>query len=238
MRLVTMNLWGRSGPWRARYRWAARELAALRPDIVCLQEVDDRTALLGLARACRLEIAVADLAVSMLAILTRGRPPAELIELDARSPREGVARRLCAVDLDGVTVATTHLSWRADDRDARRGQAAQIARHLAAPAVVCGDFNCELDAPELAPLTARFSDTLAGTPAASRPTWDNRNPHTAPYRNQYPDLRIDLVLADPALLARYPPRQTAIVLDTPDPRGIYPSDHFGVLVDLPISLTF
>ena len=240
MRIVTLNLWGRSGPWRARHRLAAHQLAALRPDVVCLQEVDDTDALRRLARETSLDVAVADPDGSALAILTRRRrglersavEAAELLVLQAHSPFESAPRSLCAVHLAGVTIANTHLSWRADDGDTRRRQAEQVSRHLPAPAIVCGDFNCELEAPEMAPLTARFVDVLAGTPAAARPTWDNRNPHTAPYRADYADMRIDLILADPGVLARHERRETAVVLDAPDRDGLYASDHFGVLVDL------
>lgn len=234
MRIVTLNMWGRSGPWRARYRLASRALAALRPDIVCLQEVDDEGLLDRIARATGRHIAVSDPAVSALAILVPRRPcpqATELIELRARSPHEKLPRRLCVVHYDGLAVACTHLSWRADDAATRRAQAEEIARHVPTPSVVCGDFNCELDAPELAPLTARFVDVLADTPAATRPTWDNRNPHTRPYRASWPDMRVDLVLADPLALSRHPRHGAAVVLDTPQ-GGLYPSDHFGVLVDL------
>lgn len=235
MRIVTLNMWGRSAPWQARYRLAGRALAALRADVVCLQEVDDGDALDQLARATGLVVAVADPAVSALAVLVPRRPrlrATEIIDLRARSPQENRPRRLCAVHFDEYVVACTHLSWRADDAATRWAQAEEIALHLPAPTVVCGDFNCPPDAHALTPLTTRFVDVLAGTPAAARPTWDNRNPHTAPYRASWPDMRIDLVLADPALLERHPCREAAVVLDTPGPGGLYPSDHFGVLVDL------
>ena len=299
MRIVTLNLWGRSGPWKARLRLAQQQLATLAPDVLCLQEIDERDALRGLARATGLEIAVADLEVSCLAILVkpgasmwftgmrdalpasdasggeearergasgasggsgardasgasggkseareRGAvavnavhrlqvpPSTELLELRARSPFEERPRRLCAVHLDGVTVANTHLSWRAEDSASRHAQATEIAAHLPSRTVLCGDFNCELTAPEFAPLRARFSDLLAGLPAEREPTWDNRNPHTAPYRDSYPDMRIDLILGDREVVRRHPARYAALVCNTPDSSGLYASDHFGVQVDL------
>src|SRR5262245_31291829 len=39
MRLVTWNLWWRHGDWQARAPAIARTLEALKPDVVCLQEV-------------------------------------------------------------------------------------------------------------------------------------------------------------------------------------------------------
>ena len=39
LRVLTLNIWNRSGPWPDRLRLIRRELAALRPDVVGLQEV-------------------------------------------------------------------------------------------------------------------------------------------------------------------------------------------------------
>ena len=39
LRVVTLNLWGTEPPLEARLELAARQLRALAPDVVCLQEV-------------------------------------------------------------------------------------------------------------------------------------------------------------------------------------------------------
>lgn len=235
MRIITINMWGRGGPWRQRWRIAARDLALLQADVLCMQEVDDRDLLAEVVRACGLRVAAADLASSCLAVLTRGPAEGEVRRFRTISPHEGTPRSCCLVRLpSGATLANTHLSWRKEDAASRRGQVAELASELRGqPSLVCGDFNCELGAPELAPLlSAGFMDVCTGTAAAARPTWDNRNPFTLPYRSQYPDMRIDLVLAGGAFLGLHPLQDARVVLDQPDAEtGLYVSDHFGVMAE-------
>ena len=42
MRLLTLNIWQEQGPWRRRLEVAAAQIAAIAPDVVCLQEVRQR----------------------------------------------------------------------------------------------------------------------------------------------------------------------------------------------------
>src|SRR6478752_1964173 len=39
LRVLTLNIWNRSGPWPERLALIRRELAVLRPDVIGLQEV-------------------------------------------------------------------------------------------------------------------------------------------------------------------------------------------------------
>ncbi|MCL6522243.1 MAG: endonuclease/exonuclease/phosphatase family protein [Firmicutes bacterium] len=82
-----------------------------------------------------------------------------------------------------VPVAVTHLGLSARERAAQvRAVAARLER--AGPlAVLAGDLNAPLEAPELAPLRRRLTDTGAGDAAA--PT----------YPSDRPAVRIDYVLA-------------------------------------------
>jgi endonuclease/exonuclease/phosphatase family metal-dependent hydrolase len=142
---------------------------------------------------------------------------------------------------------TTHLEWRFDAGHVRERQvvalAALVDRWKAGgtlPPVVCGDLNAEPDSTEirflkgLASLDGRstyLQDAWAvagdGTPGW---TWDNRNRFAALMHE--PNRRIDYVLVGlPDRDGRGRIASARVVLDVP--RGdVFPSDHFGVLVDV------
>ena len=239
MRIITLNLWGREGPWRARHALAARQLRGLAPDLLCLQEVVGWDDLLGLAEALTMSVLVADPGGSDLAVLATPRVRREVRateqrECVTRSPLEERSRGACLLRLrDGSTVLTTHLSWRADDGATRRAQLDELLGWMGeVPALLCGDLNAPLDAPELAPLWEQgFGDALQGWPAATRPTWDLRNPYTAPYGGSYPSQRLDHVLVNLAWRAKHRVVDAQVVLDEPD-QGLLASDHYGVCVEL------
>lgn len=142
---------------------------------------------------------------------------------------------------------TTHLEWRFDQGHVRERQVLVLARLVAdwrrdapLPVIMAGDFNAEPDATEmrflrgLATLDGRstyFQDAWhVGADGARGVTWDNRNPYAATMFE--PDRRIDYVFVgapDHDGLGRI--EAARVVLDTPRD-GVFPSDHFGVLVDV------
>jgi endonuclease/exonuclease/phosphatase family metal-dependent hydrolase len=82
-------------------------------------------------------------------------------------------------EVGGVTVATTHLTY--IGRAQRARQAAAVAERLAAvagPAILTGDFNAAIDAPELASLEAGFTDAFA---AVGVPAGDPRRASCGPW---------------------------------------------------------
>jgi endonuclease/exonuclease/phosphatase family metal-dependent hydrolase len=67
----------------------------------------------------------------------------------------------------GVAIATTHLTYIGRAQRARQAAAlAEIVAERTGPAVLTGDFNAPVDAPDVAPLAAGLSDafTIAGVP--------------------------------------------------------------------------
>jgi len=178
LRLVTLNLWGIQPPLDARLGLAARQLRALDPDVVCLQEVRPldgvagRTTADALADAlgmhARYERAVAWEAGQAgphagqegLAILTR-TPLLEARALPLPEARVADARLLLSgrVATDGgpIWVHTTHLHYRLDDGLARERQVLAVDAAVRAcgrgntdaPQLLCGDFNAPPDADEI-----------------------------------------------------------------------------------------
>jgi endonuclease/exonuclease/phosphatase family metal-dependent hydrolase len=232
VRVITLNMWGHGGPWRARQAVARSQLQHLAPDMLCLQEVVDRCFLLELEEALGLRTLVSDVPGSNLAILgNQAARATSIVTFAAQSPYPDTPRRLCLVELsDGSTLITTHLSWQAHDSATRQRQIEQLLTCVGqGPTLLAGDLNCPLEAPELQQLReAGFDDALAGTAAACLPTWDNRNPYTLPYRATTPDARIDLIVCNPAWRAQHAVCTAAVVLN--EPYGeVYASDHLGVL---------
>lgn len=91
-----------------------------------------------------------------------------------REPRCVVGGRV-----GGVTLATTHLTY--IGRAQRASQAEAVAAVLAGttgPAILTGDFNAAVDAPELASLGAGFSDAFA---AVGVPAGDPRRASCGPW---------------------------------------------------------
>jgi endonuclease/exonuclease/phosphatase family metal-dependent hydrolase len=91
-----------------------------------------------------------------------------------REPRCVVGGRV-----GGVTIATTHLTY--IGRAQRALQAEAVAARLAetaGPAILTGDFNAAVDAPELASLGAGFTDAFA---AAGVPVGDPRRASCGPW---------------------------------------------------------
>jgi endonuclease/exonuclease/phosphatase family metal-dependent hydrolase len=108
------------------------------------------------------------------------------------------------------------------------------------PAVLCGDFNALPDFDEVRALSGRTDPLVAGLalldaweyvhPHEPGWTWDRRNPHVA--ATFEPAGRIDYVFVGfPDGTGRGQP-VAARLFGTEPVDGVWPSDHFGVAVDL------
>lgn len=232
MRLISFNIWGAFGPEpEKRWRLAAREIAKLAPDWVCLQEATDPDWLKDLARASDLKVIESDCAQTGLAIL--GKTPVDasgLVPYPFQSPVESYFRKIQWAVIPGSKpwfLANTHLSWKPTDEATRARQAEFMqkfaeSKHL--PALLCGDFNCEYSTPALASLRAAgYCDSMSG---CELPSWDNANPWIRTHTVVFPDRRIDLVL----LGKNFPLELVSadLALNKPDSDGRYPSDHYAV----------
>ena len=198
LRVITLNLWGTEPPLEARLALAVRQLQALAPDVVCLQEVrpiDGRygrtTADViaeGLGMTAHYEMAVAwddgvyaglPAGQEGLAVIARSIHDTRVLALP--EPRPGDARILlsAAVDTAGgpIWVHTTHLHYRLDDGVAREHQVLAIDEairglgrdHASAPQILCGDFNATADSDEIRFL--RGLTTLGGRRTHFQDAW-------------------------------------------------------------------
>ncbi|MCP5028962.1 MAG: endonuclease [Actinomycetia bacterium] len=259
LRVATWNLWWRFGPWEQRQAAIVSTLAALRSDIVCLQEVwgeeegpDQAAALAG-----ELGMYVTRTHQRWHRGLSFGnailsRHPIESADEIALPGGDGEPGHRSAVlaridaPFGAVPVISTHLDWHYDGSLIRQHQVAALfdlaARHHRAdgfPVVIGGDFNAVPDSVEIGMMTGRhptprqglaFIDSWSAVGQGDGVTWTRRNPHAA--ESQSPERRLDYVFV---AWPREKPVGNAVraeLFGTEPVAGILPSDHYGVVVDL------
>jgi endonuclease/exonuclease/phosphatase family metal-dependent hydrolase len=253
--VLTLNLWNRAPPWDERLAVIRAGIAALRPDVIALQEVIDLPDVgfeqaqliaegfgydLAVGRGAGEELLLSNAVLSRFPIAQR-----EVITLPDVGHPEGrcaVLTRL-ATPWGALPFATTHLNWKLDQGHVRCAQ----VRHLVAalddfraagdlPAVLAGDFNAEPDSDEIRYLRGAtglggpcvyFNDCWAAAGDGSAGvTFAQRNPNAALSRE--PDRRIDYVFVrGPDDHVRGVPLACRVCFDEPV-EGVWASDHFGV----------
>jgi endonuclease/exonuclease/phosphatase family metal-dependent hydrolase len=261
LRVVTLNLWGDQGPVARRMPGVLRELEALQPDVVALQEVRQVPGTLPnqaetLAAALDMQWCWA-LATPWgggeegLAILSR-HPIAAHAHHELPHAVATERRILLGAQIDTPAgrgaFFTTHLNYRLADGQKREDQIVAAEAIVAAteselPRVWCGDFNATPDADEMRWLRGLrsiggrrvvYQDAWAIThPDEPGYTWARENPHTASLAFLTRDRRIDYVLVDPERRdGRGVVERAALCFTTPDETGCHPSDHFGVVAEV------
>jgi endonuclease/exonuclease/phosphatase family metal-dependent hydrolase len=198
LRVITLNLWGTEPPLDARLALAVRQLQALAPDVVCLQEVrplDGRAGrttaeviadALGMAAHYAVAVAWEDGAHGAmpagqegLAILARTIGETRVLPLPEPRPADARILLSAAVETDGgpIWIHTAHLHYRLDDGLAREHQVLAIDEAIralgrtsdSAPQILCGDFNATADSDELRFL--RGLTTLGGRRTHFQDAW-------------------------------------------------------------------
>lgn len=212
LRLVTLNFWGTEAPLERRLALATRQLAALDPDVIALQEVKPHggatTAhVLAAGREVLYVPAVrwADGAFGPgtrggeegLAIASRW-PIVERRALRLPFARPTESRLLLSARLatpaGPIWVHTTHLHYRLDDGAAREAQVLAIDDAIRAcgrgnddpPQLLCGDLNATPDSDELRFLRGLHS--LAGRRTHFQDAW--LRCHDEPRRGEGPEAGI------------------------------------------------
>jgi endonuclease/exonuclease/phosphatase family metal-dependent hydrolase len=262
IRIITINTWKGDGNYDWRMQLMAMELYNLQPDIVCLQEsvrsedyqIDTAEFLadfLGLemvyapARLKTRCIGSFDFRChSGLAILSSSPIERQWVTSIPTEPEDPERMAFTAQMYHGnnkITVTNLHLTHIGRQDDFRLKQFRSIVEQNTEMAAFstwfcCGDFNCSLDNGRLLALEKEsgllINDCyLQGSGRLPGGTLVNTGRKPA-------ESRIDYILGLHLPDEQKPRCQNSqIVLNTPDFEGCYPSDHFGVCVDINLSQT-
>jgi endonuclease/exonuclease/phosphatase family metal-dependent hydrolase len=198
LRLITLNFWGTEPPLDQRLDLAIRQLRALAPDVICLQEVRPLDGKHGRSTAEVIADALgmaAHYATAMawddgvhgklpagqegLAVIAKTIREARVLPLP--EPRVGDARILLSAQIETeggpIWVHTSHLHYRLDDGVAREHQVLAIDAAIRAfgrdnhdaPQILAGDFNATPDSDEIRFL--RGLTTLGGRRTHFQDAW-------------------------------------------------------------------
>jgi hypothetical protein len=244
MRIATLNTWKNEGDYARRLDLMTRGLAALSPDIICLQEcfagagtdtaavLAHRLGLVNLPRPSRAKLRLQGGAMvpstSGLAILSRLPAVAERAHPLVSHPADGerIAQRLDLAAIDGhalriLNLHLTHLRG-AQFSALRASQLTQALdwayEGLVGGLVVAGDLNAAASDPALAPLNARVGFEMTTLLGARSHGPQGEGP------------AIDHLLLQQPGGWRVASRFRA--LDQGDSDGWRPSDHAAVVIDL------
>jgi endonuclease/exonuclease/phosphatase family metal-dependent hydrolase len=261
LRVLTLNIWNRQGPWERRLELIRAGVRELEPDVIGLQEViqvGDATqaheiaaqlgyhAAFGSAREYGGGVHFGNAVLSRWPILA-----SRVFALPGTTGDEH--RSLLVAELDTphgkLPFFVTHLSWRLHHGFIRERQVATIAAAVkreapiaGLPPILVGDFNAEPDATEMRFLrglhaldgaSTYFADCFRLKGAGAGVTFDStRNPYAAPTHE--PPRRIDYVyVRGPDGDGRGKPLSARVVLDEVH-EGVAATDHYGVLAEISI----
>ncbi|MFI8716959.1 endonuclease/exonuclease/phosphatase family protein [Stenotrophomonas sp. NPDC077464] len=239
MSMVTFNLHHDREEWPQRRKVILRELAALQPDAIALQEVIQKPHVRNQAAWLARKLGYDYQFVSTdppgrfkrygNALLTR-RPVLARGEhlLSPRNDYRTVAHLRIDVEGHAVNVYATHLNERSDERGSRiRGeQVSDLLKYIAdtsgeAPVVIAGDFNALVDAGDLSALRQVYGDSYGSVHvnnALAQVSTLNRHYYDAPSRIDHVFFQQDRLLA----------REARLLFDQPYAEGRWASDHYGV----------
>lgn len=206
LRVVTLNLWGTEPPLDRRLALACRQLQALAPDVVCLQEVRPLDGKSGrttadviadaLGFAAHYAVAVewddgvhAKLPAGQEGLAIVAKSISDVRTLRLPEPRPGDERILLsaqvATDAGAIWIHTTHLHYRLDDGLAREHQVLAVDAAIRArrtdtspPQILCGDMNATPDSDEMRFL--RGLTTLGGRRTHFQDAWLRLHPEPGP----------------------------------------------------------
>jgi endonuclease/exonuclease/phosphatase family metal-dependent hydrolase len=172
LRVLTLNIWNRLGPWDQRLALIREGLAALSPDVVGLQEVLHMASLGSSQAEAIIEGTGYHLAHAPAGDLGHGLTLGNAVlsrwpileqqgfALPVADGQAGRGLLYTAIDTPAgrLPFFVTHLDWEFHFGIWRQRQVVEIARHIAAlappggtalPPVLCGDFNAEPDSDEI-----------------------------------------------------------------------------------------
>jgi endonuclease/exonuclease/phosphatase family metal-dependent hydrolase len=261
LRVLTLNIWNRFGPWDERLTVIRDGIREMSPDLVGLQEVVEVPgitqadaigeglgyhAAYGLASSYGEGISLGNAALSRWPIRT-----SQVFPLPNGGTDE--SRSLLFAEIDSpygvIPFFVTHLNWKLHEGVVREEQVQQIARRVkdcapvdGLPPVLVGDFNAQPEASEIRFLrglqslngkSVYFADCFEQAGEGPGVTFDGIRNKFAEQYHEHPR-RIDYVFVrGPDKKVRGKPLAAKVVYDEPT-GGVFASDHFGVLAEISI----
>ncbi len=246
-RVVTLNLEQDHKRWSERHPLISAEIAALKPDVIALNEVSVPLQTAKLLRDAAIEATgirynlVQQTRVNGLskvegeALLTRF-PIIETGNLDYQT--RDIVALVARVMLEEkpVDFYVTHLFMSRGDDSLRLFEVQQLlawidSRADGTPSIICGDFNASLDASSARLMATRFRPTQTA-PTAFTPLAGRDGAVSHPYWQRM-DRCIDYIWISDGIetLAS----EVCFNRPSPDDPSLWPSDHAGVWADLRIN---
>jgi endonuclease/exonuclease/phosphatase family metal-dependent hydrolase len=261
LRVATLNIWNRFGPWEQRLVAIRAGLSALAPDVLGMQEVlrlhdgegDGLDQAAAIAAGFGYHVAYGSGEGERWGNAALSRWPivrTQLFEL----PREGTEdkRTLLFAEIDSpvgtLPFFVTHLNWRFDEGHVREAQVRAIVQCIeslstdrALPAILVGDFNAEPDADEIrflrgltslgGPRRVYYRDAYALAGGGSAGVTFGHSNAFAAPMRE-PDRRIDYIFVRGQKDGFLgEPLEARVCFDEPVD-GVLASDHFGVVATL------
>lgn len=259
VRVLTLNIWNRQGPWEQRLALIRDGIRELAPDVIGLQEVlhhDGKSQAHAIAEGFGYEVAFGkahDLGGGVEfgnAVLSRWPIlKTDVSPLPTGGTRE--ARSVLFAELASphgtLPFFVTHFNWKFHEGVVREEQALEVARLLkhkapiaGLPPILVGDLNAQPEATEIRFLKGLHAlsgksmfldDAFEHAGEGEGYTFDaQRNPFAA-LTHEYPR-RIDYVLVrGPDKHGRGKPVHARVVLEEVVD-GIAASDHYGVYAEI------
>jgi endonuclease/exonuclease/phosphatase family metal-dependent hydrolase len=262
LRVVTLNIWNNQGPWHERLRLIRRELAALDPHLVGLQEVlhldasttPDQAQVIAEGLGYYTAFASAwhiggglQFGNALLSKHPIVAAQSFLLPVDEGDETRGLL--YCSVDAPcgRIPVFVTHLSWKLHQSDIRQQQVAflvQKVRELAPvdgfPPIIMGDFNAEPESDEIRYLRG-YNSRLGGSvyfadcfgaAGDGSPGYTFVRHNPFALRAHEPNRRLDYIFSRGPDRALRGEPLSARLCFAVAENGIFPSDHFGVLAEI------
>jgi endonuclease/exonuclease/phosphatase family metal-dependent hydrolase len=261
LRILTLNIWNRTGPWEQRLPLLRAGIERLAPDLIGLQEVIELNghsqadelreglgyeAAFGVAHDVGGGVRFGNAALSRWPFAASRVFPLPTGESDEH---RSLLFAEVASPFGTIPLFVTHLNWKLHHGAIREQQVVSVAAHLKAaapirglPAILVGDFNAEPESTEIRFLkglhaiggrSTYLADCFGLTGEGSGFTFDpTRNPFAK--TTHEPPRRIDYVFVrGPDRQARGKPLAARVVMDE-EVDGVCGSDHYGVLAEVSI----